>query len=93
MIEDAAKEAFSNLNQTLLGTMLFLSWFVFGITIRWLNIFIKELKEELRVEREAHKKTVDTQITDIRNLANVATSVDNLRPLIEMMIRNQKEVR
>lgn len=79
MIEDALTQAFSNLNQTLLGTVLVITIIASIFMFRFLNGIISELKSDLKTEREAHQKTRDSQIGDIRSLNHVATSVDGLR--------------
>lgn len=91
MFEDTTKKALEALfSQGLLGVLLVLSWAFFGIAFRWLNGLIKEAKEETKTERADHKATIAKQMEDIRNIAKVPTSVDNLIPIIEMLTKNQK---
>lgn len=93
MLEEQAKHVGTALDQVvnngLLGALLFLSWVLFFFTARWLINRVKEAEDRTEKERSEHKKTIDTQMADIRNLANVAASVDNLRPMIELLIRQR----
>lgn len=79
MIEDAITNAFKNLNNTLLGSLLIILMIAYYFTVRFLRQDLKEVQEELRREREAHQKTRDEQLTDLRNLAHVAKAVDEMR--------------
>lgn len=90
MIEDAIK-GFSDANAVLGSVITFLV-----LALIWQNRFfggiIRELKEELAVERMDHQKTRAAQIDDIRNLGHVANSVDGLRSSISEMHTTIRDV-
>lgn len=91
MLEEPTKNAVERLfDQGLLGTLLFLSWVLFFFMARYLINQVKEAKEEVKAERADHRATIAKQMEDIRNLAKVPSSVDNLMPIIEMIMRTQK---
>jgi len=91
MFEEPTKTAVNALfDQGLLGVLLFLSWSLFAFVAKYLIGQVKEAREETKAERADHKATIAKQMEDIRNLAKVPSSVDNLMPLVEMLIRNQK---
>lgn len=93
MFEEPTKNAINGLlNQGLLGVLLFLSWVLFAFMARYLINQIKEAKEEVKAERADHRATIAKQMEDIRNLAKVPSSVDNLMPIIEMIMRTQKGI-
>lgn len=79
MFEDALVEAFKNLNGTALGSVLVLVLVAFFYSMRIMRQDIKELREELKREQEAHQKTRDGQLADLRNLVHIAKSVDDMR--------------
>lgn len=84
MIEDAARDALSNFNSSLLGSVLVFTVFASGLGFRYLINTIKDLKEELRNEREDHKKTRLAQTEDLRNMVTLGKSMESLR---DAMIR------
>lgn len=84
MIEDAAKDALSNFNQSVLGSVLVLTLVAAALGIRYLIKTINELKEELKAEREKHDKTRLAQTEDLRNMATLGKSIESLR---DAMIR------
>lgn len=90
MIEDAIK-GFSDANAVLGSVITFLV-----LALIWQNRFfggiIRELKDELAVERSDHQKTRAAQIDDIRNLGHVANSVDGLRNSISEMHTTIRDV-
>jgi hypothetical protein len=93
VLEEPTKNAVEALlNQGLLGTLLFLSWVLFAFMARYLVNQIKEAKEEVKAERADHRATIAKQMEDIRNLAKVPSSVDNLIPIMEMIMRTQKGI-
>ena len=88
MIEDAVKDAFANFNQTLIGSVYIVTLFVAGLGFRFLIGIINELKADLKAEREAHNKTREAQIVDIRNMSNVAETISDLKDSIrDFMVR------
>lgn len=90
MIEDAIK-GFSDANAVLGSVITFLV-----LALIWQNRFfggiIRELKDELAVERSDHQKTRAAQIEDIRNLGHVANSVDGLRNSVSEMHNTIRDV-
>lgn len=90
MIEDAIK-GFSDANPVLGSVIIFLL-----LALIWQNRFfggiIKELKEELTIERADHQRTRTAQIEDIRNLGHVANSVDGLRNSVSEMHTTIRDV-
>lgn len=92
MIEDSLRDAASNFNQTILGSVLVLVLIASYFMFRFLNGIITELKAELKAERDAHQKTRDGQIEDIRTMGHVAGSVDGLRNSITEMHSTVREV-
>lgn len=92
MIEDTIRDAASNFNQTILGSVLVLTIIVSYLMFRFLNSIISELKADLKAEREAHQKTREGQIEDIRTLGHVANSVDGLRSSITDMHSTVRDV-
>jgi hypothetical protein len=93
VLEDVtAKGVESLFDKGLLGVLLVLSWVLFAFMARYLVNQIKEAKEEVRAERADHRATIVKQMEDIRNLTRVPSSVDNIMPIIEMIMRTQKGV-
>lgn len=79
MLEDAIGAAAKSLTSTTLGAVLFLALVGWYFTARALRQDIREVQDELKRERDAHQKTREEQITDLRNLGNVAIAVDRMR--------------
>lgn len=91
MFEDVTKKALEAVfDQGFLGVLLVLSWLFFAYAFRWLNGLLNEAKAETKAERADHRATIAKQMEDIRNLAKVPTSFENMMPIIEMVTRNQK---
>jgi hypothetical protein len=82
MIEEAVKNALSNFNQTLLGSVYIITLFSTGLGFRFLIKIIDELKADLKAERDAHNATRAAQIEDIRNMSRVAETMSDLRDSI-----------
>lgn len=82
MLEDAIANAAKSLSSTLLGSLLLLLIVAYILTIRVLRQDIREIQDELRRERDAHQKTREEQITDLRNLGNVTEAVNKMRDAI-----------
>ncbi len=92
-MEDAIGDAFRNFNNAgLLGSVVVIMMVAFVFQFRFLNKIIEELRAELREEREAHQKTRDAQIVDIRNLGHVASSVDGMRSSMDDLNQNMREL-
>lgn len=85
MLEEAFKGAAQNLNSSVLGSVLILVIVAFAITVKLLRQDIKDLQEEVKLERQAHQETRESQLEDIRNLNNVATSLNGLQTAITRM--------
>jgi hypothetical protein len=93
VLEDVTTKGVESLfDKGLLGVLLVLSWVLFAFMARYLVNQIKEAKEEVRAERADHRATIVKQMEDIRNLTRVPSSVDNIMPIIEMIMRTQKGV-
>lgn len=85
MLEEAFKGAAQNLNSSVLGSVLILVLVAFAVTVKLLRQDIKDLQAEVKAEREAHQATRESQLEDIRNLNNVATSISGLQTAITRM--------
>lgn len=72
MIEEAIKGASDQLNQTVLGAVLVVSWIALGLVVR-------ALWNEIKSERASHQATREKQLEDLRNLTHVASSLDGLK--------------
>lgn len=84
MIEDSigtAINSFTTANPVLGGVIILLLGSN-AVTARFLLGIIRELKSDLVAEREDHQKTRTAQIEDLRNLGQVAKSVDALRDIL-----------
>lgn len=84
-IEEAAGEALKNFNSTLMGSVFVVFMVLAGIAFRFLTTMIRELQEQLKLEREEHQKTRQAQIDDIRNLAHMASSFDGVTRSVERL--------
>lgn len=94
MVEDSigtALKGFTDANPVMGGVIVFLL-----LALIWQNRFfggiIRELKDELTLERAEHQKTRTSQIEDIRNLGHVANSVDGMRNAISDMHTTIRDV-
>jgi len=84
MIEDSigtAINSFTNANPVL-GGVIILLLASNAVTAKFLLGIIRELKADLVAERGDHQKTRTAQIDDLRNLGQVAKSVDALRDIL-----------
>lgn len=79
MFDEGFAGAASNLNQTVLGSVLLLVIIAFALSVKMFRQDLKELQERLEREQAAHQKTREEQIADIRNMAHVAASVEGLK--------------
>jgi hypothetical protein len=84
MIEDSIGTAINNFTNAdpVLGGVIILLLGSNAVTARFLLGIIRELKADLVSEREDHQKTRTAQIEDLRNLGQVAKSVDALRDIL-----------
>jgi hypothetical protein len=84
MIEDSIGTAIKGFTDAdpILGGVIILLLISNAVTARFLLGIIRELKADLGAERTDHQKTRSAQIEDLRNLGQVAKSVDALRDIL-----------
>jgi hypothetical protein len=85
MLEDAFSGAVQNLNSTVLGSVLVITLVAFAFYVRLSRLDLKEARNELKDEREAHQKTREAQLQDIRNLNHVASTLESLQTAMVRM--------
>lgn len=91
MLEDAFADAAKNLNSTTLGSVLILVLITFFFTVRALRQDIKEKNEELKTERLDHQKTRDEQKADLRDMARLASAIDEMKDkFVETSLRRDR---
>jgi hypothetical protein len=65
-----------------IGALLVIVLIAFYYAVRMFRDDIKHLQDELKSEREAHQKTREAQIDDLRNMARLADAIDEMRDRI-----------
>lgn len=68
MVEEVIKDAAGTISQTVLGAILILSWIIFGLVYR-------ELKKEIKDERDAHQVTREARLEELKSNNHVATGL------------------
>lgn len=84
MLEDSIGTAIKGFTDAdpVLGGVIIVLLISNAVTFRFLTGIIRELKADLVTERADHQKTRSAQIEDLRNLGQVAKSVDSLREIL-----------
>lgn len=84
MVEDSIGTAIKGFTDAdpVLGGVIIMLMIANVVTWRFLTGIIRELKADLLSERAEHQKTRTAQIEDLRNLGQVAKSVDALRDIL-----------
>lgn len=73
------------------GGVLILTWLGLAWVVRTWRSDLEKRDAALAAERAAHQKTKDDQISDLRNLARVAESVEKMHEtLINMAVRGER---
>jgi hypothetical protein len=87
-ILDASK---SIIDVGVIGAVLILVLAAFAWTVRTWRADIEKLQGQLAAERAAHQQTKNDQISDLRNLARVAESVDEMRrTLMDLAVKGER---
>ncbi len=79
MPDEVITEAARTLNSSVLGACLILTLVVTFFIVRTLRQDIKDLQARLDAEQQAHDKTREMHLDDIRKTHSLATAIDEMR--------------
>lgn len=87
ILTDAAK----TLSTSVLGAVLVLFVVLTFFVVRALRQDIKDLQARLDKSEEAHQRTRDSQLDDLRKTHGLASSIDDLRnSLVDSIVRKER---
>lgn len=70
------------ISTTTIGALLIIVLIAFYYAVRMFREDIKQIQDELRTEREAHQKTREAQLNDLRDMARLADAINEMRDRI-----------